>query len=236
MPEVDPLVEALLEGQLDAQPDRHPAGLAGALVPGLHDPRPAAGDHRVAGAGEPGSDLLGEGVVRVGGVGAGGPEDAHGRSDVGQRPEALDELGLDAQHPPGIGVHPFPGVQGVEQSLVGRGRLDLAAAQQHRALVLGHCGGYWLGRDVHPGSSTHGSCSMISVVMPRTVGALGSPAGGRAESCRPTLGEVPATYESVGLALGARAGPVEGVCENGVPVTSWMTRRATATAWSAYRS
>ena len=87
------------------------------------------------------------------------------------------------------------------------------------------------------GSSTHGSCSMISVVMPRTVGAPGSPAVGRAESCRPTLGEVPATYESVGPSVGGSdAWPVEGVCENGVPVTSWMTRRATATAWSAYRS
>src|SRR5205814_9136052 len=46
---VDPLVDALLERQLDAQPHGEPAGLGAALVRGLHDARPAAGDDRVPG-------------------------------------------------------------------------------------------------------------------------------------------------------------------------------------------
>ena len=52
MPEVDPLVHALLERQLDAEPDRHAARLVAALVRGLHDAGPAAGDHGVAGVGQ----------------------------------------------------------------------------------------------------------------------------------------------------------------------------------------
>ena len=58
-PAVDVLVQAGLEGQLDAEPDRDAAGLAGALVGGLHDARAAAGDHREAGLDQLAAELLG---------------------------------------------------------------------------------------------------------------------------------------------------------------------------------
>src|SRR4051794_14908403 len=47
--DVDPLVELLLERQLDAQPHRQPAGLLRAAIDRLHRPGAAAGDHCVAG-------------------------------------------------------------------------------------------------------------------------------------------------------------------------------------------
>ena len=61
--EVDPLVEALLERQLDAETDREAAGLAGPAVGRLHRPRAAAGDHRVAGFGQRGSELAARPVL-----------------------------------------------------------------------------------------------------------------------------------------------------------------------------
>ena len=45
------------------------------------------------------------------------------------------ELGLNAQHPPRVGVHPVAGPETVQQPLVGCGALHLAAAQDHRAAV-----------------------------------------------------------------------------------------------------
>ena len=54
----------------------------------------------------------------------------------GERAEALDELRLDAQHPPGVGVHPVGRAAGVQQPLVGGARLDLAPPAQHRAEPL----------------------------------------------------------------------------------------------------
>ena len=61
--DVDPLVIALLEGQLDAQADRHPAGLAGALVRGLHRARTATGDDGMASLGQQPPDLDAEVVL-----------------------------------------------------------------------------------------------------------------------------------------------------------------------------
>mgnify|MGYP000084181986 CR=1 FL=1 len=53
---------------------------------------------------------------------------------LGEGAEALDELRLDAQHAPRVGVHPVARAAGVEQPLVGGGRGDLGAPQRHRAL------------------------------------------------------------------------------------------------------
>ncbi len=50
--EIDPVVELLLERQLDAEPDRHAARLGRAAVDRLHRPRTAAGDDGEAGLGE----------------------------------------------------------------------------------------------------------------------------------------------------------------------------------------
>src|SRR5690606_13460031 len=100
--EVDPLVHALLEGQLDAEPDGHAARLAGALVRRLHDTGTTAGDDGVARLDEPSADLLAQGVLVGVGLAAGGAEDADRRPELGQRPEALDELALDPHDPPRV--------------------------------------------------------------------------------------------------------------------------------------
>jgi hypothetical protein len=39
-------------------------------------------------------------------AGAGGAEHGDRAGQFGEHAEALDELGLDAQHPPRVGVHP----------------------------------------------------------------------------------------------------------------------------------
>ena len=59
--DVDPVVHALLEGQLDAEarPTRPPASQA-PLVGGLHDPGPSAGDDRVPARASPARDLPGQ--------------------------------------------------------------------------------------------------------------------------------------------------------------------------------
>ncbi len=55
--------------------------------------------------------------------------------ELGQQAESLDELGLDAQHPPGIGVHPVGRAALVEQPLIGGGRRYLLAAQRGGSLA-----------------------------------------------------------------------------------------------------
>ncbi len=82
-------------------------------------------------------DLPGRFVHRVVGLGARRAEDADGRAELGQRAEALDELRLDAQHPPRVGVHPVGRTAGVEQPLVGRAGRDLGRPSGARA----PCGG-----------------------------------------------------------------------------------------------
>ena len=69
-----------------------------------------------------------EGVRRVVGRRAGRAEHGDRRAELGQRAEALDELGLDPQHPPRVGVHPVGGPARVEQPLVGGAAVDLVAA------------------------------------------------------------------------------------------------------------
>ena len=75
---------------------------------------------------EPAAELLGQGVRRVVGRRAGRAEDRDRRAELGQRAEALDELGLDPQHAPRVGVHPVGRAAGVEQPLVGGAAVDLA--------------------------------------------------------------------------------------------------------------
>ena len=101
---VDVGVEVLLHRQLDVAADRHPAGLVGPSVGRLHDPRAAAGDHREARARERAADGPRQ---DVGGIRLGDPrrpEHRDRRPDLGERLEALDELGQDAQRPPGVGL------------------------------------------------------------------------------------------------------------------------------------
>ena len=120
MPDVDPVVEALLERQLDAEPDREPAGLGRALVGRLHHARAAAGDHRVAGPGQrarraarPARTRGCRGLVRA------EPNTLTAGGSSASSAEALDELGLDPQHPPRVGVHPVGRAAVSQQPLVG---------------------------------------------------------------------------------------------------------------------
>src|SRR5437588_10070153 len=73
--EVDVVVDPLLVGQLDVAADGETARLLAALVGGLHDPRSAAGDDRVATLGDGAAGLLGGEVITVL---AGGPGGAGG--------------------------------------------------------------------------------------------------------------------------------------------------------------
>ena len=76
-------------------------------------------------------------IVRVGARRAGGAEHADRRPELGERPEPVDELGLDAQHTPRIHVEPIGLLIGFEQ--VGRSVVvrNHRAAQNHRAPVIG---------------------------------------------------------------------------------------------------
>ena len=56
-------------------------------------------------------------------------------TELGQQAEPLDELGLDPQHPPRVGVHPVRGPAPVEQPLVSCGRRYLPAAQRDGSLA-----------------------------------------------------------------------------------------------------
>ena len=101
--------------------------LAASIAPG-----PAAGDHREAGLDQLAAELLALGVRRVVGAGARRAEDADRRAELGERAEALDELRLDPQHAPRVGVHPVGRAARVEQPLVGGGPVDLRRARMHR--------------------------------------------------------------------------------------------------------
>ena len=125
------------KGSSMPSPTRQAAGLAGAPVGRLHHARAAAGDHRVAGLGQRRAQVARPSSYSgLSGWRAGRAEDADRRRQLGERAEALDELGLDPQHPPGVGVHPVASGRGESSSRwsVVPG-LDLVAAQRHRAAV-----------------------------------------------------------------------------------------------------
>ena len=119
------------------RPTLVPPACAGALVGRLHRARTATGDHRVAGLDQRRPEPLARGVEGVVGPRAGRAEDADRRAELGQRPEALDELRLDPQHPPRVGVHPVGRARG-SPAAAGRwwSTVDLRAAQDGRAAVL----------------------------------------------------------------------------------------------------
>src|SRR5580692_968362 len=134
-PDVHVVVEAGLHRQLDAEADGDAARLGGALVGRLHDPRAAAGDHRIAGLDQSGGDLVGQPVLGRVPFRPRRPEDGHGHAELGQQAESLDELRLDAHHPPRVCVHPVGGAAAVEQPLVGCRRRNLLVAQRHGSLA-----------------------------------------------------------------------------------------------------
>ena len=107
--------------------DRPPASwqprLTASIVPG---PPPVITAKSVAG--QRGAELPAERVLGVVARGAGRAEDRDRPRQLGEHAEALDELRLDAQHPPRVGVHPVAGAAGVQQPLVGGARLDALLA------------------------------------------------------------------------------------------------------------
>jgi len=92
-------VGALLKGELDVETDRMGARLLRPPVGGLHESRAAARDDRHAALAEGASGRAGQLVVGVVRRGASGPEEARGRADVRQRPEAHPELLADPLDP-----------------------------------------------------------------------------------------------------------------------------------------
>ncbi len=103
----DVVVHPLLERQLDVAADRLAAGLRRALVRGLHDARPAAGDHGEAALGQAPRGLLRRSVHRLVRQDARAAEDADRRAEVRQGVEPLDELAHDAEDPPRVRVREF---------------------------------------------------------------------------------------------------------------------------------
>ena len=132
------------KGSSMPQPDREAARLRAALVGRLHRARATAGDDRETGLGQCGAQRLALGVLRVVARGPGRAEDGDGTRQLGQHAEALDELGLDPQHPPRVGVHPVARATRVEQPLVGGGGLVAAFAAQHDRAPLSLFGGLLL--------------------------------------------------------------------------------------------
>src|SRR5699024_12743327 len=120
------------------------AAQAGGLTPAVdvtaaacfRDARPTAGYDAVSRSGESARALSGVGLDLRVRVQAGGAEEAHGRADLGQRAEALDELGLDAHHPPRILVRPGGPRTAVEQTLIRRRLRHLVTAQTQRPLPV----------------------------------------------------------------------------------------------------
>src|SRR5262249_853171 len=81
-------------------------------------------------------------VRRVARAAARGTEDRDRGPESGQRAEALDELRLDAEYAPRVGVHPVARPPRVQQSLVGRALVDPVATDQDGALrLVPHHGG-----------------------------------------------------------------------------------------------
>ena len=83
--------------------------------------------------------LAAELVLGVVALGARRAEHRDRARDLGERAEPLDELGLDPQDAPRVGVHPVARAARVQQPLVGGAALVAAVAAQHdRALVPLH--------------------------------------------------------------------------------------------------
>src|SRR5699024_12057381 len=74
-PEFDVVVQAGLEGQLDAQADGQSPAVYGTEVAGFHDALPTAGDDGVSRLGEPARDLTVVGIDLIVRVKAGGAEE-----------------------------------------------------------------------------------------------------------------------------------------------------------------
>src|SRR3954447_478829 len=230
--DVGPAVEPGLPRQLDAEPHAQAAGLAGPPVGGLHRTRPAARDHREPGPGQLAAQLLGQGVRRVLGRRARGAEHGDGRSQLGQGAEALDELRLDPQDAPRIGVHPVRRSARVEQPLVGGAAVDLVAALDDRALLL---------RPHHYASHSFSCCSQRSMCSTGTCSSclcasIGSPgpkltAGiprllNRATSVQPNLGLTSRPTASTKALAAGRSRPGRAPGALSTTVTSYPSKKS----------
>ncbi len=168
--EVHVRVEPLLQGQLDVAADRQAAALLAATVGGGHDPRPAAGDDRIATLRKEGAEPSGARVVRRVFGRPGRSEDGHRWTDRRERVEPVDELADDPQHAPRVGVEKGRAGRSFEEPLVLRalpapggdvvllGTDDQATAAPPAGLLvaraLGVGGAIWggvVGRMVHRG-------------------------------------------------------------------------------------
>src|SRR5690606_15490455 len=129
-------VGVLLAREDDVEADGDPARLLHALVGGLHDSGPAAGDHAVALLHECPADRDAHLVVGRSGRRPRRAEDAHAWSDPPHHFVALDELPHDAENPPGVldaGLLPGIDVFGLHPHAGGEGRLHGSRVRWHGA-------------------------------------------------------------------------------------------------------
>src|SRR5699024_5428678 len=68
--------------------------------------------------------------------GACATEDAHRRTELRERTEALDELRLDPQHPPGVGVQPVRLPAVLQEALIRGGLRHLPRTHEDDTLVV----------------------------------------------------------------------------------------------------
>ncbi len=110
----------MFERELDTEADRQTTGFLRAPVDSFHRPRTTTSDHRIAGPDERGTEPFAQGVIGVVHRNTGRAEDRHRSGQLREQPEPLDELALDPQDPPRVGVDPVGRTTSVQQVLVGR--------------------------------------------------------------------------------------------------------------------
>lgn len=113
-----------------------PFALAAPLLGRLHDAGTTAGDNRHAALGDFTTDRTRRLVERIGLGRAGTAEDGHRRTKLGKRAKAIDKLGLNAQHAPGVGMQPVGRVLGRQQVGVGVVLRNHGAAHDHGAAAV----------------------------------------------------------------------------------------------------
>ena len=131
--EVHVFVEPMLVRKLNTQADRLAVGARRSPVGRLHNARTTAGDNRHAALRDLAADRARRLVERIGLGRAGTAEDGHRGPELGKRAEAIDKLGLNAQHTPRVGVQPVSRVLGRQQVGVGVVLRNHRAAHNHGA-------------------------------------------------------------------------------------------------------
>ena len=123
--------------QFDSQTHRFAPGLGSTLVRRFHDARAASRDDGNVSLGDLRAHCdRGLVVLRIG-LDTCGTEDAHGRTELGQRSEAIHEFGLNAQYTPWVAMQPIRVGIIAQEAFRSAFTWNHLAAQQHRSLRIG---------------------------------------------------------------------------------------------------